>query len=123
MHSRGMVASELVARTSKSSRMVFAGLLVWILVSAFSLPLHAQPFAPISPLFFTKPFGGADPLPQTLTVAATGTDFQYGASFSTNSGGSWLSVALCSSNVCSTPHPMTVTVTASPALAAGTYTG
>jgi hypothetical protein len=46
-----------------------AALLTLALLCSFSAPLHAQQLAQIEPLFFTKSFGGANPLPQTPTVA------------------------------------------------------
>ncbi len=94
---------------------------VLALLASFSGSLQAQTFDQVPGLAFTKPFGGADPLPQTLTIATTGTAFNFSSAASTSSGGSWLSVS--PTVLATTPHVLTATVTTSPALAAGTYAG
>ncbi len=83
---------------------------------------QAQTFAPIPGLAFTKVFAGADPLQQTLTITSTGANFLFSASAATSAGGSWLSVSK-GCGYCNTPNAVTVTVTATPTLAVGTYTG
>lgn len=103
-------------------------LFVLVTVLAFLLlsfaPVQAQTFEPVPSLAFTKPFGGIDPLPQTLTIAAVGTGFNFTVVASTNNGGSWLSVATgAGCGVCATPHAVTVVVTALITLPAATYTG
>ncbi|HEY7390143.1 MAG TPA: hypothetical protein VH640_16625, partial [Bryobacteraceae bacterium] len=96
-------------------------------MSAISEPLDAQVFAPIGPLSFVKPFAGADPLPQTVTVASVGAGFNFTVAASTNTGGSWLAVGDffgCSGGpLCSTPHTFTARVTTTAAMAVATYTG
>ncbi|HEY3704491.1 MAG TPA: chitobiase/beta-hexosaminidase C-terminal domain-containing protein [Terracidiphilus sp.] len=84
----------------------------------------AQSFAPIAPLSFTKTFGGGDPLPQMIMVASTGTNFNFGVTATTTTGGTWLTVTP-SAYGCCTPTPGAVTVNVNPlvTLAAGTYTG
>ncbi|HEY7339188.1 MAG TPA: Ig-like domain-containing protein, partial [Bryobacteraceae bacterium] len=81
----------------------------------------------INAISFTKIFGGADPLPQVLTVASTGTDFNFTVASSTATGGSWLTVSGfqgCSGGpLCATPHTVFAAVTSSPTLGVGTYTG
>ena len=80
----------------------------------------------INAISFNKVFGGANPLPQTLTIPSTGTAFNFTRSWSTATGGSWLSVSNASWNncvLCGTPGAITVTVAPSPTLAVGTYTG
>ena len=76
---------------------------------------------------FSKSFGGANPLPQVLNIASSGAAFFYYTQATTGNGGSWLSASIgsgCfSSGSCGTPHDTTVSITASPNLAAGTYTG
>ena len=80
-------------------------------------------FRQVNPLSFTMPAGGANPLPQLLTVASTGSILNFTVSASTATGGAWLSVSPAGSNCCSTPEALTVSITAPAGLAAGTYTG
>ena len=85
--------------------------------------LQAQVFAPVPAMSFTKAFGAANPLPQTLMVANVGAAFNYTFSFSTTSGGSWLTVTAgqgCST--CATTTPIKIAATTI-TLAAGTYLG
>ncbi len=63
----------------------------------------AQTFANIPALSFTKPFGGANPLPQTLTVGSTGAAFTYSVATTTTTGGSWLQVSPAGGGCCTTP--------------------
>ena len=84
----------------------------------------------VNPISFAKPFGGANPLPQILTIASTGAaNIQFTVTSSTGTGGAWLSVSRApgctntSPPVCTTPHEITASVVAGPTLAAGTYTG
>ncbi len=81
-------------------------------------------FAQLNPLNFVMPFGGANPLPQILTVATNDVAKVVGFTpvAATATGGSWLSVSPTNLDCCNTPYPLTVTVNAS-SLAAGTYTG
>ena len=92
-----------------------------VLLAFCPAALHAQQFAQVAPLSFTKVFGGADPLPQTISVANVGTAFNFSDSVSTSSGGTWLSATVC--NLCAAPHVVTVTVQPLVTLAAGTYSG
>lgn len=70
---------------------------------------------------FTKVFGGANPLPQTLTIPSTGASLTYSISSSTATGGNWLTAT--PAGYLTTPSSITATVNASPTLAVGTYTG
>ena len=102
--------------------------LAFAFVFALTMPLRAQSLAPVPPLSFTKPFAGADPLPQVLTIASTGAKLNFTASWSTATGGGWLSVSGLgcgggNGGCGATPQVLTAIVNASPALAAGTYTG
>ena len=97
--------------------MAFAFLLVSV------HPIQAQTFAPVPGLAFVKKFAGADPLPQTVTIASTSTNFDFSHTEMTTSGGSWLSVSVTGFNCCATPRAITVVVTTSPSMAVGTYTG
>src|SRR5450432_2129170 len=107
--------------TGRVPRLVVAVLMssAWISLSA---PLDAQQFAHIDQIFFTQVFGGANPLPQVLTVTSTGSAFGFNASATTSSGGNWLSVSP-TGDCCVTPAPMSVIVNASPGLAVGSYFG
>jgi hypothetical protein len=79
-------------------------------------------FVQTNPISFTMPEGGADPLPQVLTMASNGSNFNiYVQAVSTGTGGDWLKIAP-SSGVYSTPAAYDVSVNAS-TLPAGTYTG
>ena len=93
--------------------------LAWM--GSSSAPLYAQ-FAHIDPLFFSKGHGGANPLPQILTVTSTGAPIGFKASASTSTGGDWLAVST-TEDCCMTPAPVSVIVNASAALAAGSYSG
>jgi hypothetical protein len=84
-------------------------------------------FNQLNAISFTKPFGGANPLPQTLNIASTGANFAFFATSSSGAGGNWLSVAIGSactgSEGCNTPRTITATVNAPPTLPGGSYTG
>ena len=80
-------------------------------------------FGQVNPINFTKVFGGADPLPQTLSIASLGTNSNFDIDWYNSNGGGWLSVSAVGFNCCTTPRALTATVTTSPALAVGTYTG
>ena len=88
----------------------------------FPFPIHAQQLENIPPLSFTMSAGAAGPLPQVLAVASTGTNFDFGVTTSTTSGGNWLSFS-AGPNCCSTPWAVTVNVSNVNKLAAGTYNG
>lgn len=77
-------------------------------------------FRQINPLYFTKEYGGGNPLPQVIGVASTGAEFSYSISNAVATGGSWLT--LSQAGCCGTT-PQSITVTAAPTatLAAGTY--
>jgi len=76
----------------------------------------------VNPLNFTMKAGGGNPLPQTLSVASTGGNFNFSSAVSTGSGGNWLSISNLGADCCGTPYTQTVTVDGS-ALGVGTYTG
>jgi len=79
-------------------------------------------FRQVNPIAFTMPFGGANPLPQVLSIATTGTALTFDASVVTSKGGSWLTIANTGTGCCTTPESITVSVNAT-TLPAGTYTG
>jgi hypothetical protein len=89
-----------------------------------SVVIGANVFSQINAISFIKPFGGADPLPQTLTVASPGASFTFAASVSTSKGGNWLSAASpFGCTICSIPQTLSVGITTLPTLAVGSYTG
>jgi hypothetical protein len=80
-------------------------------------------FLQVNPVSFTMPFGGANPLPQVVTVATSdNTTARFSASVATSQGGNWLSISPSGSGCCNTPLALTVSVNGS-GLAAGSYTG
>ena len=99
-----------------------ARLLAILVLMAIVPALHAQSFYSVPGLSFTKTFGGANPLPQVLTAASNGAQFNSDATASTNSGGSWLLISPAS-GVYATPSAWVVSVNPAVSLAAGSYTG
>jgi hypothetical protein len=85
-----------------------------------SVTVGASVFVPLQALTFTAK-AGTNPPDQNVTVASTGTDFDFGWLASTGSGGNWLNVT-GGVNCCRTPRNVTVSVNSS-TLAAGTYVG
>lgn len=80
-------------------------------------------FAQVNPLNFVMPFGGANPLPQILTVAASDNSaIRFTPVAGTGTGGSWLSVSPANNGCCFAPFPLTISVNA-PTLKAGAYFG
>jgi len=80
-------------------------------------------FAQVNPISFVIPFGGANPLPQMLTVpAADSSTFRFSASSTTGKGGNWLSISPSGNACCYTSLPIRVSISAS-SLAVGYYTG
>src|SRR5579859_2345814 len=114
----------MIIRAPKAARSCFS-LATWLLAFGLltSIPAFAQTFDAVPQLAFTKPFAGADPLPQILTGASVGANFNFSATATTSTGGSWLSISPSGSDCCVTPEAITVTVAAPAALAAGTYSG
>ncbi len=88
-----------------------------------SVTVGANVFAQVNALNFTMPYGGNDPLPQSLTIASTGSAFTFDANAYNGAGGNWLSVSPAGGGCCSTPESLTVSVNPAVSLAAGTYTG
>ena len=78
-------------------------------------------FRQINPIAFSMTFGGANPLPQILTVAGTGTSIRFTPTVATAKGNAWLTISPSGVGCCFTPEAFTVSVNAS-TLAAGTYT-
>ena len=113
---------DLIEWTGRGSRRVAAVLIVLAWMGSLSASLHAQQFSHIDQMFFSKGYGGANPLPQVLTVTSTGSDFGFTASAGTSSGGDWLAVSP-TGDCCMTPAAVSVIVSASAALAVGSYSG
>jgi hypothetical protein len=80
-------------------------------------------FAQVNPISFVIPFGGANPLPQVLTIpAADSSTFRFSANATTGKGGNWLSISPSGNACCYTSLPIRVSINAS-SLAVGYYTG
>ena len=87
-----------------------------------SFVVGAAVFRQVNPLNFTKIYGGANPLPQVVSVASTGTDFAFYAVTQDSTGGSWLVITPSAYGCCtSTPQAITVSVNPAVTLAVGTY--
>src|ERR1022692_3322014 len=92
-------------------------------LAALSMPVAvAQNFYNVPALSFTTVGGGANPLPQVVGIASTGTQFLFSVTPSTSSGGNWLSASPTGGGCCATPAAVTVSVNAT-TLTAGTYNG
>jgi hypothetical protein len=50
-------------------------------------------FSQLNPISFTMPLGGNNPLPQTLTVGTTNSNFDFKVTAATGTGGTWLQVS------------------------------
>jgi len=57
-----------------------------------SLTVGGNTLTQINPLSIVKTFGGANPLPQTITATSIGADSVFAVSEFTGTGGDWLSV-------------------------------
>jgi Viral BACON domain len=80
-------------------------------------------FAQVNPISFVMPFGGANPLPQILTIpTADNSTLRFTATAATSKGGNWLSISPFGNACCFTTLPVTVSVNAT-SLAVGNYTG
>jgi hypothetical protein len=86
-----------------------------------SVVVGSAVFEQVNAIGFTKPFGGANPLPQVLTLASTGADFAFDSAVNTGNGSTWLTITSCGS-WCTTPEAITVAANPAVTLAAGTYT-
>jgi hypothetical protein len=82
-------------------------------------------FRQVNPLNFVKPYGGANPLPQLVTFASTGTNFNMYATVVNSAGGDWLQLNPSYDGCCGLSTPQGITVGVNPAvdLPVGTYTG
>jgi hypothetical protein len=85
-----------------------------------SFSVGANVFGQINPLTFSKVYGGANPLPQVITLSNPGAALRFSAATVSSTGGNWLSISL---NGCcySTPQSIPVTVNPDVTLAVGTY--
>jgi hypothetical protein len=80
-------------------------------------------FAQVNPISFVTPFGGANPLPQILTITtADNSTLRFTATAVTSKGGNWLSISPFGNACCFATLPVMVSVKSS-ALAVGNYTG
>jgi Bacterial Ig-like domain (group 1)/Viral BACON domain len=89
-----------------------------------SVTVGTNAFTQVNPINFTMPQGG-DTLPQVLSIASTGTNFNFSSAVYTGTGGNWLSISNSGNGCCTTPEAITVSVdaTVASALAPGTYVG
>ncbi len=103
---------------------LFSMLCIWLLALAGSgATAWAQTFQNIPALSFTKTVNStSNPLPQVLTVASTGTNFNFYATVINGTGGSWLTQSSNSGYSQGTPFGVTLTANPDVSLAAGTYT-
>src|ERR1035441_8257330 len=122
VHPGANVMRDLIEWTGRGSRRAAAVFIVLAWMGSLSASLHAQQFSHIDQIFFSKGYGGANPLPQVLTVTSTGSAFGFSASAGTSSGVDWLAVSP-TEDCCITPAPVSVIVSASAALAVGSYSG
>jgi hypothetical protein len=80
-------------------------------------------FTQVNPISFVMPFGGANPLPQVITMATNdNVSARFSASVATSKGGSWLSISPSGSGCCFTSLPVRVSINGG-SLAVGNYTG
>lgn len=87
-----------------------------------SYTVGANAFRQVNPLNFIKVFGGANPLPQVIAIASTGTNFTFNAVAINSTGGDWLQINPSAYGYgISTPHSITVSVNPAVTLAEGTY--
>src|ERR1017187_4980971 len=123
---RGQVMGVLhlggIMLSTRFLRQTLVALPATLLFAAATSVAVAQTFATVPALSFTKTFGGANPLPQVVTAASTGTQFDVDATASTTTGGSWLQISP-SGGVYVTPAVWVVSVNPSVSLTAGTYSG
>ncbi len=108
----GSFVGELVFRSAGST----ATIPVSVTVGA---NVHIQ----LPAITFTKPFGGANPPSKDVTIASTGTNFDFDHNWYTANGSPWLSVTVAGFNCCATPRAITANIVASPSLPVGIYTG
>jgi hypothetical protein len=82
-------------------------------------------FNQVNPISFTMPVGGANPLPQNITIATTGSAVNFYQVSNAATGGNWLSVPGCNNSVypCATPNQFAVSVQNASTLPVGTYEG
>ena len=80
-------------------------------------------YTQVNPISFVMPFGGANPLPQLITVPATdNSTIRFSANAATSKGGNWLTISPSGSPCCFTSLPIKVSINGS-SLPAGNYTG
>jgi len=87
-----------------------------------SVDVGTNIFTQVNPLNFTMPLAGSDPLPQVISFASRGANFNFSSAVYTGTGGAWLSISNLGGDCCVTPEAITVSISAS-TLPAGTYTG
>jgi len=88
-----------------------------------SVTVGPNVFAQVNPLSFTMFEGASSPLPQSLTMASTGTNYLFSSAVYTGQGGNWLTLSNLGGGCCATPEGITVKVINASTLPAGTYSG
>jgi len=68
-----------------------------------SVTVGTNAFTQINPINFTMPQGG-DTLPQVLSIASTGTAFNFSTAVYTGTGGDWLKISNLGNGCCTTPE-------------------
>src|ERR1035441_7696169 len=122
VHPGANIMRDLIEWTGRGSRRVAAVFIVLAWMGSLSVSLHAQQFSHIDQIFFSKGYGGANPLPQVLTVTSTGSGFGFHASTSSSGGAAWRACSPTGEG-CRPPAPVRGSGSASAALAAGSYAG
>src|SRR5580704_16341117 len=80
-------------------------------------------FTQVNPISFVMSFGGANPLPQVISIPTNdNTSARFSASAATSKGGNWLGISPSGGGCCFTSLPIRVSINGS-SLAAGNYTG
>src|ERR1019366_2339043 len=66
-------------------------------------------FAQVNPISLVMPFGGANPLPQVLTIStADSSTIRFSAGTATSKGGNWFSISPSGNACCLTSLPVTI---------------
>jgi hypothetical protein len=80
-------------------------------------------FSQLKALTFSKPFEGANPASQQITVTGVGGNLSFSALAVSSTGGNWLAINVGTGCCSTTPFVVTVSATPTVTLAAGIYAG
>ena len=109
----------------RRAKLIYSSSLVVLFTAVLgplSIGLSAQELDKVGKLYFTKPYGKAEPILQIVTVTAGGAAIEFTPSARTLSGGDWLSISP-TQDCCTTPAPLNVLVNADLKLPVGSYSG